>query len=52
MQTFTRSNPDLTPVPHRKLVWPPRWLQSGSEAQRLAVRRQWQPRVWTRTRTP
>lgn len=43
-----RRNGERIPVHHRELVWPPRWLQSGSEARSLAACRQWQPRIWHR----
>ncbi|HEX7114715.1 MAG TPA: marine proteobacterial sortase target protein [Steroidobacter sp.] len=31
-------------------AWPPRWLQSSSEASKLAERRRWEPKAWSKTR--
>jgi hypothetical protein len=40
--------PDIRHHQHLRRSWPPRWLSSGSEAEHLTRKLQWQPSSWSK----
>ncbi|HEY6640783.1 hypothetical protein [Povalibacter sp.] len=48
--TSRKSSPSVGALFRKPLTWPPACPPTGSEAPRLAQRREWQPRTWTKDR--